>query len=353
MDILWMIGGFALILTPIIFIHELGHFLVARLFHIRIEEFGIGFPPRAVVLFERNGTIYSLNWIPLGGFVRPAGEDDPSVPDGLAAASKAARFFTLSAGAIFNFVFAALVFWAAFTIGPPAISVGAVDDDSPAMAAGLQAGDIVLEVNGQPVRDSLTLVNEISAHAGEPVGLLVERDGEETLLSVVPRVEGEFDPAQEGAIGIQLAQTADRRYSLSPAEAFGEATRSVANIITLTLRVPLMLFRGEISGEEARPVGVVGISQIAGATAEYTASTGDWFQLLNIVGWISTALGFTNLLPIPALDGGRILFVLVEAIRGRRIEPEREGMVHLVGMLFLLALMFLLIIQDIRNPILP
>jgi regulator of sigma E protease len=353
MDILWMVGGFALILTPIIFIHELGHFLAARYAKIKIDEFGIGFPPRAVVLFERGGTIYSLNWIPFGGFVRLAGEDDPTVPGGLAAATKAARFLTLIAGSLFNFVFAALVFWAAFMIGPPAISIGEVDDGSPAMTAGLEAGDIILEVNGEPVRDTLALVNEISAHAGEPVSLLVERDGEQEELSVVPRREGEFDPAREGAIGIQLAQATGRRYSLNPAEALGEAASSVANIVTLTLRVPLMLVRGEISGEEARPVGVVGISQIAGATAQYTASTGDWFQLLNIVGWISTALGFTNLLPIPALDGGRILFVMVEAVRGRRIEPEREGMVHLVGMLFLLALMFLLIIQDIRNPILP
>jgi regulator of sigma E protease len=112
-----------------------------------------------------------------------------------------------------------------------------------------------------------------------------------------------------------------------------------------------MLVQGEITAEQARPVGPVGISQIAGRTAQYTATTGDWFQLLRITAFISVALGFTNLLPIPALDGGRILFVLIEAVRGRRIEPEREGMVHLVGMLFLLGLMFLLIIQDITNPI--
>ena len=116
MSILWMVGAFALILTPIIFVHELGHFVVARLFKIRVEEFGLGFPPRAVTLFKRNGTIYSLNWIPLGGFVRPAGEDDPSVPDGLAAASKTARFFTLAAGALFNFALAFIVFWFAFKI---------------------------------------------------------------------------------------------------------------------------------------------------------------------------------------------------------------------------------------------
>jgi regulator of sigma E protease len=353
MDILWMIGGFALILTPIIFIHELGHFLVARLFNIHIEEFGIGFPPRAVTLFERKGTIYSLNWIPLGGFVRPAGEDDPAVPGGLAAASKTARFFTLSAGALFNFLFAILAFWFAFLIGPPAISIGAVDDGSPAMAAGMQSGDIILAVNEQPVRDSLTLINEVAANAGQPVSVLVEREGTEQLLAVTPRRPGEYDPAQEGALGIHLSQTPTRRFPLGPVEAAGTAARSVSNIVTLTLRVPVMLARGELSAEEARPVGVVGISQIAGATAEYTADTGDWFQLLHIVAWISTALAFTNLLPIPALDGGRLLFVLLEAVRGRRIEPEREGMVHLVGMLFLLALMFLLIIQDIRDPILP
>jgi regulator of sigma E protease len=353
MDILWMIGGFALILTPIIFVHELGHFVVARLFKIRIEEFGIGFPPRAVTLFERNGTVYSLNWIPLGGFVRPAGEDDPTVPGGLAAASKTARFWTLSAGAIFNFVLALVAFWAAFLLGPPAVAVGAVDEGSPAMVAGMQADDIILEINGQPVRDTLTLVNEVAANAGEEVNIVVERDGAETALSVVPRRPGEYDPAQEGALGIHLAQSTARRYPLGPVEAIGTAARSVSDIITLTLRVPFMLARGELSAAEARPVGVVGISQIAGATAEYTAESGDWFQLLHIIAFISTALGFTNLLPIPALDGGRILFVLVEAVRGRRIEPEREGLVHLVGMLFLLALMFLLIIQDIRNPILP
>ena len=353
MDILWMIGGFALILTPIIFVHELGHFIVARLFKIRVEEFGIGFPPRAVTLFERNGTIYSLNWIPLGGFVRPAGEDDPTVPGGLAAASKTARFWTLSAGAIFNFVLALAAFWAAFLLGPPAVAVGAVDEGSPAMVAGLEAGDIILEINGQPVRDTLTLVNEVAANAGEEVSVVVERDGAEAELTVVPRRPGEYDPATEGAIGIHLAQSTARRYPLGPVEALGSAARSVSDIVTLTLRVPFMLARGELTAAEARPVGVVGISQIAGATAEYTAESGDWFQLLHIIAWISTALGFTNLLPIPALDGGRILFVLVEAVRGRRIEPEREGFVHLVGMLFLLALMFLLIIQDIRNPILP
>jgi regulator of sigma E protease len=110
---LWSLGGFFIVLTPIILVHELGHFFAARLSNIRIEEFGLGFPPRALKLAERNGTIYSLNWIPLGGFVRPAGEDDPTIPGGLAGASKRARLFVLFAGAGANFLMALVVFWIA------------------------------------------------------------------------------------------------------------------------------------------------------------------------------------------------------------------------------------------------
>ena len=122
-------------------------------------------------------------------------------------------------------------------------------------------------------------------------------------------------------------------------------------IVSLTVQVPAMLINGDITPSEARPVSVVGISQIAGQAAEVSVSNNNLFPILNMIAFISVALGFTNLLPIPALDGGRILFVLVEAIRGRRIEPEREGMVHVVGMLVLLGLMVLLIVQDIVNPI--
>lgn len=351
MSILWMVGAFALILTPIIFVHELGHFISARFFDIRVEEFGLGFPPRAMKLFERNGTVYSLNWIPIGGFVRPAGEDDPEVPDGLAAAPKRARFITLAAGAIANFVLAFVVFWVAFIIGPSAVAVEEVHAGTPAMEAGLQPGDVILEVNGQVVENSGVLVQQVTENAGESIELLVARDGQERILAVVPREPGEYNPETDGPIGITLTYENSRRLARGPLEAVTASARSIGEIIYLTVRAPVMLLQGEITAEQARPVGPVGISQIAGQTAQYTAATGDWFQLLRIVAFISVALGFTNLLPIPALDGGRILFVLIEAVRGRRVEPEREGLVHLVGMLFLLGLMFLLIIQDIANPI--
>ncbi len=356
MSIWWTIGAFILVLTPIILIHELGHFIAARLSGIRVDEFGLGFPPRAVKLFKRGDTLYSLNWIPIGGFVRPAGEDDPTVPGGLAGASKRARLFTLSAGAGANFIFALIIFWIAFMIGPPEyeIAIPEVRPGSPAMAAGILVGDVILEMNGRVVDGSNVIIEEITAKPGEPVEMVVRRNGEEVTVFVTPRLPGEYDPALEGPTGIRLESVrTGENASVGSMESLRMAGQTMFDVIWGTLRAPLMLIRGEITPSEARPVSVVGLSQLAGRAAEETATQRDWFPILWFAAVISVALGFTNLLPIPALDGGRISFVIVEAIRGRRIEPEREGMVHLVGMLVLLGLMVLIIIQDIVNPIIP
>lgn len=355
MTILWMVGAFILVLTPIILIHELGHFWAARLSKIRIEEFGLGFPPRAKILTERNGTIYSLNWIPVGGFVRPAGEDDPNVPGGLAAASKRARVFVLAAGAGANFLLAIVLFWIAALIGPAPdesrVAIGEVISGSPAALSGLQVNDVLLEVNGLAVDNFESVKAQVEANAGQPIPFAIERDGERVELTITPRRPGEYDPSSEGAIGVVL--THPLTTSLNPIKAAVSSVETTFNIVRLTVSVPAMVVRGQLTAEEARPVSIVGISQIAGQAAESTATTGNWGPLLRTAGFISVALGFTNLLPLPALDGGRIFFVLVEAIRGRRVEPEREGMVHLVGMLVLLGLMLLMIVQDIINPIIP
>ncbi|MCP4361530.1 MAG: PDZ domain-containing protein [Chloroflexi bacterium] len=351
-NFLWALGGFFIVLTPIILVHELGHFWAARLSKIRVEEFGLGFPPRAVKLTERNGTLYSLNWIPLGGFVRPAGEDDPTVPGGLAGASKRARLFVLSAGAGANFLLALVVFWVAYMLGTPAVQIAYVNEDSPALAAGLQEGDVIKAVEGLQADNTNTIIGVVNEHLGQEMLLTVERDGEEVEMILVPRLPGEFDASKEGPIGVGLQYSSNgQRLSRGPVDAAVKSAESVYNIVALTVRVPAMLIAGDISPSEARPVSVVGISQIAGEAAETSVNNNTLFPILNMVAFISVALGFTNLLPIPALDGGRILFVLIEAVRGRRIEPEREGMVHIVGMLFLLGLMVLLIVQDIVNPI--
>lgn len=354
MSVLWAIGGFFIVLTPIVLVHELGHFLAARLSNIRVEEFGFGLPPRALKIAEKNGTVYSLNWIPLGGFVRPAGEDDPSVEGGLAGASKRARFFVLVAGASANMIMAFVIFWFVSVTGSPAVAIADVNPNSPAQEAGLMSGDVVLEVDGVKADNSRVIADPMYANGGQPVQMLVLRDGQKISLTVIPRETGEYDPSSEGPIGVSLAMSSGgERITRGPIEAAANAGTYIADYVRLFVSVPGMLIRGELSPSEARPLSIVGISQIAGQSVEATASTRDLFPVLNMIAFINVALGLTNLLPIPALDGGRILFVLIEAVRGRRIEPEREGMVHVIGMLVLLGLMVLLVVQDIVNPIIP
>ena len=358
MSIAWAVGAFILVLTPIILIHELGHFLTARYFNIKVDEFGLGFPPRAAKLFSHKGTDFTLNWIPLGGFVRPAGEDDPTVEGGLAAASPWARFVVLVGGATFNFLLAVIVFWIAYAfVGLPLfdetkVTVNGVEEGSPAEMVGLAQGDVLVEINGTALNGDIALAQEtVLANAGDEIPVLIERDGETITVLVRPRTPEEIEDGQ-GSIGVGLGyQATGDRERENPITAMGTAVQRSWDVVYLTISAPAMLIRGQLTPAEVRPVSPVGISQIAGRTAERTASTGDWFPLLNLIAVINVALGFTNLLPLPALDGGRILFVLIEAVRGRRIEPEREGMVHIVGMLVLLGLMAILIVQDIVNPI--
>jgi regulator of sigma E protease len=352
MSFLWALGGFIVVLTPVVLIHEFGHFIAAKLSNIRVEEFGFGLPPRALKIAERNGTIYSLNWIPLGGFVRPSGEDDPSMPGGFASASKRARLFVLSAGAGANFLAAIAIFWLALVLGPPAVAIAEIHPDSPAQLAGLQVDDVILEVNGKRADSSSVLRNVVDESAGSSIDLLVLRSGEQMIISLVPRQPGEFDSITDGPIGVSLKAAANgERINRPPLEAAGDSLGFMWDNMSLYANLPGMLIRGEITTEEARPVSVVGISQIAGRAAESSAMSRNLYPILTMAAFINIALGLTNLLPIPALDGGRILFVLIEAVRGRRVEPERESMVHVIGMLVLLGLMALMIFQDIVNPI--
>ncbi|RMG92718.1 MAG: RIP metalloprotease [Chloroflexi bacterium] len=352
MTVLWSIIGFFIVLTPIIIIHELGHFWAARLSGVQIEEFGLGIPPRALTLGKRNGTLYTLNWIPIGGFVRPAGEDDPSIPGGLAAASKRVRFFVLSAGSLANLITALFIFWVAYLVGPPAIAIAEVRPNTPAMAAGLQPGDIILEVAGRKADTSNVVAQPMYLYGGQPVEMVIERDGQQMTITVVPRKQGEYDPEIEGPLGVSLQwASGGKRLSRGPGEAFQDAAGSISSYARLFVQLPAMLISGQISPSEARPVSFVGISQIAGDALEVSVNNDNLFPVLNMMAFISVALGLTNLLPIPALDGGRILFVIIEALRGERIEPENESKVHIVGMILLLALMFLMVIQDIVNPI--
>jgi regulator of sigma E protease len=352
LDFGFAVLAFFVVIGPLILIHEFGHFIIAKWHGIQVEEFGIGYPPRLFTLFERGGTRYTINAIPLGGFVRPKGEDDPGVEGGLAAAPKRARLAVLSAGAAANLLAAYVLLVATFMLGWPVEEPGArvelVEPGSPAAEAGLQPGDIVLYADDTYIATRDVLIGYIYSHTGQPVALQVERGGQRIDATITPRRN---PPEGQGPTGIQVGSMIKfRQHTLF--EAMGGASGEMwTSFRFLFIELPALVIRGLIPLSIVRPVSVVGISQLGGQAIEESIQINQWWPILRLTSYISMALGLTNLLPLPALDGGRIMFVLLEAIRGRRIDPQREGLVHLVGLAVLMATMLIFVYLDIVDPL--
>ncbi|MCS6844035.1 MAG: M50 family metallopeptidase [Caldilineales bacterium] len=299
------------------------------------------------------GTIYSINLIPLGGFVRMRGEDGPAGPGSFASASRTARAVTLLAGPAMNFVLAILLFAFSFMLGRPEPVPGGriveIAPGSPAEAVGLQVGDRIFQIDDQTVVEAGDLARYIEAHPGRAVTLLVKRGDQTFTVQVTPRLN---PPPGQGYIGLKMYPVTEiQRYD--PLQSLVRGTEDTARFIRITLSVPALLMRGVITPEEARPIGPKGIYDLTSSTFQQSLSSGWWFPILQLMGILSAALAITNLLPLPALDGGRLLFVLIEQIRGRRIDPQWEGAIHLAGMVFLLGLMVLITYQDFASPVSP
>src|SRR5512139_2910143 len=454
-----MVVAFLLVLGPLILLHELGHFLVAKRAGIRALEFGMGYPPRARRLWrgtgyvvvdgaryetprnfdmpwdwliypnkrvtitydesngrailrsielhpdeetallkaneeqprsvqanlagqtvnalpapakKRNvkvqrgerelsgvvdeldpGTEYTINWLPIGGFVRMWGEEGAVGKGSFNDAPKRWRAATLLAGPGMNLLIAFVVFTATYMMGypeSPAV-IQEVAAGSPAATAGLQPQDAIVAIDDLRVRNIAQVKPYIDEHAGQPVNVTVLRGDETVVIAVTPRTVAQT-PEGQGKLGIAFDVAAASSYKLVK-HPLGESVQLATNDIVDTVRqivtLPTRLLAQQIAPSEAQVVGPVGISQYAAAAVNQTASTGEPFWFLNLFAAISLALAITNLLPLPALDGGRLIFVILEAIRGKRISPEREAVVHFVGMMVLLALMVLITIQDVSR----
>ena len=342
MNIFITIVAFLAVLVVVILVHEVGHFVTAKLSKVRVDEFGLGFPPR-LVRIKRGETVYSLNLIPLGGFVRMAGEDDPTVPRSLASKSIKTRLLVLSSGSIMNALLPILLFSLVFMI-PTSLVVGdvvvtEVAPGSPAEGAGITPGDTILEVNGRPVENIRDLSYNLQLNLGEEVDMVIGRDDSTQTASVLAR----WDPPEgQGATGITVelvnATTVSESYPFWQAIPMG----TVYSVETL------ILFKNEvmswfIARKAPQVAGPVGIAQMTGEIAK-----GGIGLLMQFTAFLSMNLAIINLLPIPGLDGGRILFVAAEGIRrGRRISPRREGLVHLIGFAMLILIMVLVTYQDI------
>lgn len=345
---------FALLLGFMVLIHELGHFTMAKLAKVKVEEFGIGFPPR-LFAFRRGETEYSLNWIPLGGFVRMLGEEDPRQPRSFARAKKRWRIGILLAGSTMNLIAAAAFFAIAFMAGWPTVTqtevqVSRVLAGSPADQAGLREGDFVLSLAGTPVRLTTDLRRITDANLGSSVPMEIRRGQERLTLTVTPRQQW---PEGEGPIGIAIGDRATRMEPVSygPGEAIARGIGEVVKSVGLTMMIPVMAIQGLVPLEVLRPVGPVGLFQATSQATAETVRSGWWFPILYMAATLGAGLGVANLLPIPGLDGGRLVFVLIELLRGRRVSPEREGMIHLVGMGLLISLVLVITYVDILNPV--
>ena len=372
MDVMGTVAAFIGILVVLVLVHELGHFLVAKRAGITVEEFGIGFPPRIASVMWR-GTRYSVNWIPLGGFVRMLGEDgdvevkrlreqgltDAEVEQAMAGAFNRKpvwiRFVVLFAGVAMNFVLAASLFAVAFSmplqVGEGPLTVTEIQPDSPAEDA-LQVGDVITGVDGRTFERSNDLTEYVRDHGGQEVQLQVERDGEQIDVSVTPRNVTEEERAQGiGPVGFAYdpARIVEQPSIVDgPLDAVARGTGAAW---TLAVQIPggLADAVGGLIGlnpgaPDAR--GPIGIAQETGRVLEAPLVSQLFF-----VGLLSINLAVLNVLPFPPLDGGRIAVVAIEAVRRRKLPAEREALIYLTGFAVLIALVILISIQDIQRLI--
>ncbi len=346
-DLLITLAAFLGVLAVLILAHELGHLITAKAFRVKVEEFGIGFPPR--LLSKKLGeTRYSLNAIPLGGFVKMTGEVDPKETRSLASKSIGARILVLSAGSLMNALLPLLLFSIAFMVPHDAVIgevvVQEVAPDSPAAMAGIQPEDTIISVNENPVHNNGDLHRYIQLNLGKETTIVINRgDSATEEVQLIPRWQ---PPEGQGAIGIMVGilNPTIVRQSEPFWRAIPLGVRECVETFVLFKNAIISLFIGTESLQIAGPVG---IAQITGEVAKYGIS-----PLLEFAAFLSINLAIINMFPIPALDGGRIVFVLLEWIRrGRRISPRTEGLIHAIGFALLMAAILAVTYQDIMRII--
>jgi len=343
MTALISVASFLVVIVVLILAHELGHFITAKASGIKVDEFGLGFPPRLLSV-RRGETLYSLNAIPLGGFVKMAGEEDPKVPGSLASKSIGTRLLVLSAGSLMNFILPLLLFSIAFMIPHPLVigqvTVEEVAPDSPAARAGIQHGDTILSVNEKTVSNSGDLHRYVQLNLGKEIAVLVQHsDSTNENIKVIPRWK---PPEGQGATGILITTSnptiGSQHYPFWKAIPMG-VNACIETFILFKNGIVSMII-GTAPVELAGPVG---IAQLTGEVAKAGIS-----PLLEFAAFLSINLALINMFPIPALDGGRIAFVLLEwGRRGKRIAAKTEGLVHLIGFAMLMAFFAAVTYQDI------
>jgi regulator of sigma E protease len=333
---------FIAMLVVIILAHELGHFGAAKIAGVRVDEFGIGFPPRLFSI-KRGDTIYSINAFPIGGFVKVAGEEDPSAPGGLASKSIPARLLFLSAGSIMNLLLPFLLLSIAFMVPHQEIIgqvvVEEVAPNSPAAEAGIIPGDVFLSVNGKPVNNTSDISRYFYTYLGSKFTAEIQHS--DATIEEVELTARWKPPEDEGAVGVAIttqdASIVTQRYSW---KAIPMGASRCFEILVLFKNGIISMIIGEIPLEFTGPVG---IAQLTGEVAK-----GGISPTLELAAFISINLGIINIFPLPALDGGRIIFVLLEWVRrGKRVSVKTERLIHSIGFILLIGAILAITYKDI------
>ncbi len=369
--------GFLVALVPAIALHEMGHMFVAKWVGVWVREFGIGFPPRIAKLFHWQETEFTLNWVPLGGFARMEGEgieENLSAPDAqeepdtrtfeeieearkhsLHTQPPGKRTLIFLGGPLMNmltgWVLAVVLFMTGvYTVDEMRVYITEIAPNSPAEAAGLQTEDVIVKVNEQSVTMLEQISEAVDQNLGTPITLTVSRGEEELGITLTPRVN---PPEGEGAMGVGLMgePTAYHTEPYPLFKAIGAGTEYYATAVASTLLVPVYIVQGVIPLEYARPSGVVGISRIAGQSIQQSVDTGTLIPILTIMILVNISLGIFNLLPIPVLDGGHILFTVIEKVRGKPLTPAIRQLTQQIAIVFFLLLFVVITIMDVVAPI--
>ncbi|WP_067333585.1 RIP metalloprotease RseP [Stappia indica] len=357
---------FLFVLTVVVFFHELGHFLVARWCGVRVQAFSVGFGPELFGRYDRHGTRWKLSAIPLGGYVKFAGdENEASVPDQealarMSAEERAGAFQTkpvsrraaiVAAGPIANFILAIVIFAMLFgLLGRQEISprVDAVQPESAAQAAGLMEGDLVLAIDGQPIQTFADMQRIVSVSADLPLSMLVDRGGQQLTVEVTPQrreITDRFGNVQSvGLLGVSRSASEEdvvtRRFG--PVEAVVEGSRETWFVVTRTAGYLAGIVTGRESADQLG--GPIRVAQISGQVA-----TLGFGALLNLTAVLSISIGLLNLLPIPMLDGGHLLFYAAEALRGKPLSERAQEYGFRIGIAIVLFLMVFATWNDVLH----
>jgi len=352
---------FILILSILVLIHELGHFVVAKLLNIKVEEFGFGFPPR-VFGIKRGETLYSINWLPIGGFVKLYGEDEagggriqpsavsrqPSEDTDRAFYARPVwqRALVIVAGVVMNFVLAVTLISILFSVVGIAVPTDKVNVDliikgAPADKAGLKVGDTIVSINGEEIVSTQEVVDSTKNNLGKTIRVGVRtQKGQDEIIDLTPRKNY---PSNQGPMGVAVSQdTVVRKYPWYEApfvgtrEALNESWLIASGLGSLLVQ---LVTKGSVPQDVAGPVG---IAQLTGRVVQIGPAA-----VLSFISLLSLNLAIINILPIPALDGGRLFFILFEAVARKKVNSTFESYAHTIGMIILLALIALITLHDL------